>query len=156
MLDSWSLRWNMINRKTKVMMVSSYECIHTSDWFCILPDIIGPSFSKAGLIPERIRNKIPEPSNRCFQMFRFILWRFQKSISIYTLYFVDDRDLKSSIESSGWSFSYCFWNSPILYIDIWQLLQKKQYKWFINHSFSWLAPRGKGQWLERCSRSWTI
>lgn len=61
--------------------------------------------------------------------------------------FVDDRDLKSSIERGGWSFTYCFWNAPILYI--WQLLQKKQHAWFINHSFfSWVAPtrQGSGDW----------
>lgn len=136
MLDSWSLRWNMINRKTKVMMVSSYS-VYPYIWLILyITRYNWPQFFKSWTHSERIKIKFlshPTDVSKCLDLF---LWRFSKNqFQFIHFIFVDDRDLKSSIESSGWSFSYCFWNSPILYIDIWQLLQKKQHKWFINHSF---------------------
>lgn len=65
---------DMINRGTDVIMAPSYKYIYTSDRFRTLPDLIGPSSSKPDSFKNN-KNKIPEPSNRCFQMFRFIFMK---------------------------------------------------------------------------------
>ena len=148
----------MINRKTKVMMVSSY-CVYPYIWLTLYINRYNwPQFFKSWTHSERIKIKFlshPTDVSKCLDLF---LWRFSKNqFQFIHFIFVDDRDLKSSIESSGWSFTYCFWNSPILYIDIWQLLQKKQHKWFINHSFflGWHLE-GKSLVSGEVFRSWTI
>lgn len=91
----------------------------------------------------------PTDVSKCLDLF---LWRFYKNqFQFIRFIFVDDRDLKSSIKRGDWSFTYCFWNSPILYT--WQLFAEEQYWWFTNHSF-FLAITYKKvwvQWLERCS-----
>lgn len=79
--------WMCSTREVGLSWSLPIVCIYVPDWFCILPDLIGPSSSKLDSFKNN-KNKIPEPSNRCFQMFRFIFMKvLWKSISIYTLYF---------------------------------------------------------------------